>query len=268
MLMACSDKKDDNYIARVFSEKLYFEEVADAFAPNLSKSDSLTLLQKLVNDWIIREVKLHRAKQNNKSKNDEIERLVDEYRNDLLLYHYESDIVAQNLDTVITVEQMRQYFYDHPQNFELKKNILRLMFVKIKSDSKLLKKARYLIKSEESDGRIELSDFCQQNADNWFLDDAVWLDFNDILKEIPIKTYDEEQFLQNNKYFEITEGHDTYLIFIKDYRIKNSVSAFEFEKENIKSIILNKRKIELLKKMQSDLKQEAELNKDIENFVK
>jgi hypothetical protein len=44
-----------------------------------------------------------------------------------------------------------------------------------------------------------------------------------------------------------------YLVRFKDFKIKESVSPLNFEKQRIRDIILNKRKIELINRMQEDI---------------
>jgi hypothetical protein len=193
---------------------------------------------------------------------------VQSYRNDLMIYQYEKELFNERLDTNVNESQMRAYYESNKLNFTYKKNILRLVFVKVRDDEKLLKQFRALVRSAGAENKDELAALSRQYADNWFLDDEAWLDFDDIIKELPIKNYDEEQFIQNNKYFEIKEGHFVYLVNIKDYHLRNALSDYAFENENIRKIILNKRRIELLRKMEADLRSEAESKKDIENYTR
>jgi len=50
------------------------------------------------------------------------------------------------------------------------------------------------------------------------------------------------------------------------FKIKDNLSPLGFEKENIRNIMINKRKMELIDKMQNDLYKEAEKNNDFEIF--
>ena len=163
---------------------------------------------------------------------------------------------------------MKEYYEKNKNNFELKKNLVQITFVKITESSQALVQIRNLFRSSRISDKEKLAALCVKYANNSFLDDEVWLDFNEILKELPIKNYDQEQFLRNNKFLEIAEGNYIYLINIKAYRIKNSISLMEFERDNIRSILLNDRKLKLLKEMELTLMKEAELNKDIEKYSK
>ena len=112
-----------------------------------------------------------------------------------------------------------------------------------------------------------LSNYCYQYADNFFLDNNNWLLFDDVLKEIPMKLYDKEAFLQSNRHIETQDSTHYYFVNIKGFMTKNSISPLSFEKENIKSIILNKRKVELIKKMREDIYNDGVKNKSFEIFM-
>jgi hypothetical protein len=69
--------------------------------------------------------------------------------------------------------------------------------------------------------------------------------------------YDKELFLQNNRFVEVQDSLNYYFVNIKGFKIKNSLSPLSFEKENIRSIILNRRKLDLVAKMKEDVYNEA-----------
>ena len=74
--------------------------------------------------------------------------------------------------------------------------------------------------------------------------------------------------LKNVKTIELEDSLSFYFVYIKDYKLKNDVSPLSFETHNIKNIIINKRKLNLITKVSSDLYQEANINKDIEIYDK
>ena len=50
----------------------------------------------------------------------------------------------------------------------------------------------------------------------------------------------------------------TYYVRILDYKVSDEASPEELEHDNIRAIILNRRKLDILNKMQADLMSEAE----------
>ncbi len=112
-------------------------------------------------------------------------------------------------------------------------------------------------KGDDPDNQQKLFDLCSKYAVNFFIDSDVWLYFNDILKEVPLETYDQRAFLKSNRNIEAKDDNFIYLIKIIDFKLKESTSPLSFERENIKSIIVNKRKIDIINKMHKEVYDDA-----------
>jgi hypothetical protein len=268
---SCNKKnanKNEGAIAKAYNEFLYPTDIKGLLSISLSAADSERVMKSYIDNWIKNKVLAHKAEENLSDEEKNVQQQLDEYRNSLLVYKYQMKLVAERLDTNITDDQLRAYYEKNKNNFELKKNLVQLTFVKMDEASPMLNQIEKLFRSSRISDKEKLSELCSKHANNSFLDDEVWLDFNEVIKELPIKNYDQEHFLRNNKFLEIKEGNYIYLVNIKAYRIKNSISILEFEKDNIKNILLNERKINLLKEMELNVLKEAELNKDIEKYTK
>ena len=255
-------------LAKAFNDYFYPSDIKGMLSTSFSAADSERVVKHFIDEWIKNKVLAHKAELNLSDEEKDVQKKLDEYRNSLLIYKYQLKLVAERIDTTISEAQLRDYYEKNKNNFELKKNLVQLTFVKIDQSSVMLSQIKNLFHSSHLADKEKLSSLCSKHANNFFLDDEVWLDFNEILKELPIKNYDQEQFLRNNKFLEINEGNYIYLINIKAYRIKNSLSLMEFERDNIKSILLNERKLKLLKEMEINVLKEAELNKEIERYPK
>jgi len=61
---------------------------------------------------------------------------------------------------------------------------------------------------------------------NYYDDDQSWVYFDDILKEIPINTYNQEHYLNNNKYIQLDDADMVYFIKILIFKIRSTTSPF------------------------------------------
>jgi hypothetical protein len=272
-LSACSylQKKNKNeIIARVYDKEFYKEDIGNIIPNGTSSKDSLSILRNYLDNWVRQGLILHKAESNISDQlvNEDIDKQLEDYKNSLITYAYERELVRQKLDTVVTDNEIERYYNEHPDNFTLKDNIIRVLYLKLGKKDPKINKVKSWYKSESKSDRALLEAYCHQNAINYFLDDNTWLLFDDLLKEIPIKTYDEEQFLKNNRYVEIQDSSGFYLVNIKGFKIKDSLSPLSFEKENIRNMILNKRKLALIGEMEKNIYQEALKNNDFEIFIK
>ncbi len=143
---------------------------------------------------------------------------------------------------------------------------MKINFLKVPINAPKTKKIKKLFLSDKEKDWTELKEYAHQYAEKFYFDEDEWIQLNDLRKEVPISIVSADFFKQNNHI--ITEDSlALYFILFKDYRLKGSVSPLSFERDNIKNIILNKRKLNLLKKVKLELYQQALLNKEIQIFI-
>ena len=260
-----TDKKKDA-VARVFDKYLYRSELIDVVPKGISYQDSITVAKNYIDGWIRQHIVLKKAESNLEENRKNVEKQLADYRNSLITFAYEKELIEQRLDTVVSDQEIEEYYNNNKTNFELKDNIIKVLYLKVNKKTPKLNKAKEWYKSEVPKDRQLLEDYCHQYALNFFLDDNTWLLFDDLLKEIPIKTYDKEQFLKNNRFIEIEDSTSLYLVNIKGFKIKDSTSPINFEKENIKNLILNKRKLSLIDEMDKKAYEDAMKNNEFEIY--
>ena len=156
----------------------------------------------------------------------------------------------------------------YEQNFQLRSNIIRLRYVKLPAKTPNLDKARKWYRSDKDDELDKLAKLANLYAVNYLLDDNNWLIFDEVLKEIPLSGYSADDFNRNKRYFEINDGQYIYLVAVKGFMMKESKSPLSFEMDNIRKIILNKRKQALIELMQQDIYNDAIQKNEVEIFEK
>jgi len=255
-----------NAVARVYGNYLYPEDIAGIVPAGSSKQDSLSITTNFIQNWIRQKVVLHKAEENLDNEKKDVEKQLEEYRNSLITYAYEKALIGQKLDTSISQNEVEQFYNLNQSNFELKDNIIKVIYLKISNKSPKIERVKQWYKSDNKRDRALLTEYCHQYALNYYLDENVWLLFDDLLKEIPIKTYDKEQYLQNNRNIEIEDSTNVYLVSIKGFKIKNSVSPLSFEDNNIRTMIINQRKLKMIEQMEQQAFDIAKKNGDFEVY--
>jgi len=260
ILNACSNlfrsDGDDRIVARANDKYLRISELADRIPDGLSERDSITLAENYISKWIQNEILTQKAKESLKSDEQDFTKQLDEYRNSLLLFTLEQKLVSQYLDTVITQGDIEAYYMENRGQFELKGNIVKFDFVKISKRSRHLREFRNLLKSDNPDNVIKLADYAEKNAtDYWFAKE--WVSFNDLLDEMPLEVDNQALFLRRTTYAEAEDSLFIYLVRINDFKTADSISPIEFEKDKIRNIILNARKIDLIEKKRQEFIDQA-----------
>lgn len=225
--------------------------------------DSIRITDQFVKNWIRKELLVKEANSNVRIDQSEIDRKVSDYRYTLLSYEYQKLMVQRSLDTLITEKEVHEYYEQNTDNFTLRQNILRGRFLKVNKDAPKKNDIRRWIKSNRPQDIESLKSYAFQFADNYSLEDSVWLKLDDIIKSSPFSTISNKvQFLRRNRYVEEADSTYLYLLKIEEYKISKEASPLEFVQEGIRDIILNKRKVALAKGLENDIYERAKENED------
>jgi hypothetical protein len=269
ILTSCSyflKKKTERILARVNSEYLYESDLNGVIPNGTAASDSVNLARNFIDTWVRQKLIIQQAENNLSTQKMDFTVQMENYKNSLIIFEYEKELVKQKLDSVVSDEEIESYYVSNQQNFLLKDNIVQIQYVKLPLNSSNSKQIRKLLSSDNSEDKTRLSEMAEKYAADYFLDDQNWLLFNNVMNQIPVKTYNQEEFLKYHRDVEVQDSAYTYLVRFKDFKIKESISPLSFEKVRIKNIILNKRKIDLINKMHQDVYDHALKNNDFEVF--
>jgi hypothetical protein len=253
-------------IARVFDLYLYPSDVEGIVPKGTSSGDSVLLVQSYVENWIRQSVILKQASDNVEMDKEALEAQLETYRQSLIIYSYEQQLIAQNLDTTVTPLQIKNYYKENSNNFELKQSIIKASYAVIPKNALKIENAKRWFNSSKEKDRNELETYCMQFSPNYNLVDTNWIYLDELTKGIPLNRFSETSILQKNNYINFSDQEFVYLVKIKDFMYKEEVSPLEFEIDNIKNIIINKRKVELINKMENDVYQKARNENDIELY--
>jgi hypothetical protein len=259
-----TDQTGEGAVAKAYDAFLMPEDLEGVVPAGASREDSAAAASAYVENWIRQQTVLHLAELNLDEEQKQVEKKLEDYRKSLLIHAYEAELVRQKLDTNVSEEEIESYYQANKKNFELRDNIIKVVYLKLSKKAPKIGKARELFSSTRPRDREALADYCRQYAVNYFLDDNTWLLFDDLLKEIPIKTYDKEQFLQNNRNIEIEDSTFLYLVSIRGFMIRNSTSPLSFERNNIRTLIINERKLKLIGEMEQQAYEEARKKGEVE----
>ncbi|MCB0480308.1 MAG: peptidyl-prolyl cis-trans isomerase [Flavobacteriales bacterium] len=260
-------KQDGKLLARVGNKYLYSTDIQGAIPLGTDSLDSLTMVNKHVNNWVEKELILQKADLNLSSEQKDFTKQIEDYKNSLITYAYEQELIRQKLDTNVSDEEIDRYYKANPDNFQLKRYIVKVKMIKVDREAPKIGKVKDWVASEDPDDFARLEEYCLQFSSLCLLEDN-WMFFDELTRLAPIRTIDVEQYLKNNKFVEIEGEQFLYFMYFYDYRLKNSLSPIELEYNRIKNVIVNKRKLLLLSNLRQDLQKEAMNNNMVEYFIK
>ena len=244
---------DRTVVAEVGNERLYLDQINEVIPAGMDSNDSTLMADDYVKKWVKKELMIKKAEENLTDEQKDLSQEIEDYKNSLIIYKYKNELIKQRMDTVVTDEQILEYYLANPDNFNLLQNIVKAIFIKIPNEFANPQQLKDLCNDTSPEGLNELRDFCYQYAKGFdiFMDN--WVNFDVVLKNIPKEVPDPEQFLTHNNLIEMKDADYYYLVSIQDYKLKNELAPIEYVRENIKNLLLNRRKIEFLKQMEDNV---------------
>ncbi len=269
LLAGCSFfelRPDDTMLARVHGSRLYLDDISPLIPKGASSQDSAAFVHRYVDRWVQQQVFLYQAQQNMSVNRAEIDQRVSEYRNTLIMHAYESELAIGEMDTVVTDSEIVSYYEENEQHFILKDNIVRVNYIKLPLNVADHSFVRGLYRSENEDDLTRLENYCLENAATYYVGVDRWLIFGDIAMDMPLEIEAEPAYLRNNRYAEITDEYYRYFLYIGEYRLKGDISPLDFERENLRMLILNRRKRQFLENKRREFFNQAVEANNVETY--
>ena len=266
LAVSCRQGGDDSpVVARVYGHELHKSDLAGLVPQGVTADDSAAIVASYIDQWVRQTVVLSKAEKNVKQ---DFSRQLGEYHNSLLIYAYERQIVEQLLDTVVTDAQMEEYYESHGSQFLLKSSIVKAVYVSAPKNNKADGKLRSLVckQSFRDEDIVEMQSLATKVDGQGNYDGDTWMPFYSLQSVVPLTTYNEGLYLKQNRSIVLADDSLRWYVRILDYKVTDEVSPFELQRDNIRAIILNHRKLEILDKLQADLVGEAEKGGHVERI--
>ena len=263
-LISCSEKGEkNNIVARVYNIYLYEDDLSEKMPNNMTKEDSILFRSSFINSWAMEQLLLQKAKINIGDENKEIRALIEKYEKELLIDKYKQAVVQQKLDTVFSEEDLNEYYQNNKAIFRLNENLIQLKYIYIDKDINDEAEIIRLFKSSNDEDIDELIDR-ELEFNSFNFNDSIWISQSDVMKRLPFLK--SERKLKKNKFMQKEDSLGVYLLAINKVRYRNDIAPESYVIPTIKRMILHKRKLELVKKIEQTLVSDAIEKKQFELY--
>jgi len=258
---SCKTGKDQESripLAKAGNVILYYDEIPDQIKEGLIPADSIATIQNYIKKWAKRELMFQKAESNlSQELRNEIEQHLEETRLNLVVYEYQRIMMLQKMDTIISQEELQNYYSINSNSFILTSNIVKALLIKLPVETPDINKIKMLARSDNQKDIQELESLCYQFAEKFDYFNEEWITMDRLSLELKEDISNQENFLKRNNYYETSDSNSVYLIKIYDYRLIGNLSPFEYVEEDIKRIIWNNRRIEFIEALENGIYSEA-----------
>ena len=257
------EKNTSEVLAIVNTEKLFRIDVTSVLPKNINRADSLVLANSYIQNWAIKRLLLAKAKNNSSLETvNQIEGLVQDYKESLLINNYKDQLVKQKLDTVVSDQEIEEYYLLNKENFKLNEELVKIRYLHI--DNNLIDEGEILSLFKSNDIN-DLEELEKQELSFKFhqFNDSTWTQLDKVLLKLP---FSKDKLLKKSKFIQKQDSIGLYLATIKDVLPRNSIAPISYITSTIKQMILHKRKIELLRDIEKIIVKDATQNNNFKIY--
>lgn len=248
--------KNEEPLARVYDKYLYGSDIEGLLHEGISAEDSAQIVDDFIDNWMRRNLILKVAEDNVQGHLDEIDKQVQDSREALIISAYERQWLRQNLDTIVAFDSVRKYFDDNQQDFILKSDIYKLSYAIVPSSVKSADSIKYWYAKGVEKYQSALERYCSGNCTGYSINSGKWLSEDDLFNLLPYDLYAGGRF-RTKGVVEWSDDESRYLVKVDEFYKAGEIGPFEYYQEQVKDIIIHKRKTEMVKNIYQQIYSEG-----------
>ncbi len=245
-------REGDKLLAKVYNKSLYLSDLEGIIPEGSPASDSALITTAYVQRWIRDQLLMYEAERNI-PKDLNIDKLVRDYRASLVRFNFEEQIIAEKLDSTVSEAEMKAFYENNKDQFQLENTILKCQLLKLPPNAPQneLNKLWY---SRSSSDQNKLRNYAKQWAALALLDPEKWYKLEEVAALLPKGTLTSDN-VGSRREGTLSDGDFRYYYRVLETVHGKETAPFEYVKEQASKVILHKRKQELLERWKEDLYQ-------------
>ncbi|MDE7374954.1 MAG: peptidyl-prolyl cis-trans isomerase [Odoribacter sp.] len=257
-LLSCQQNASQQTpVAQVFESVLYQSDIAPFIPKGTSSEDSILMAKNYIRNWVTQKLLLHKAIENLPSEELHIRKLVEDYRQSLIIHQYKQKLIEQRLEDDISDEEIKKYYTEHENNFILATPIVKAVFFILPQNTPNLKEVRQWFNSDKATDQESLEDYCLTHARKFDKFYNQWTEAKFLLNLMPgdYKTLNNSILSQKN--IEREDKGNRYFLKIREMRKEQTIAPLEYVRNEITLILKNKKKLQFESELEKQINQEG-----------
>ena len=249
---------DEDVIAAVDGVELRIADVMRDMPEGITGTDSATFVRMYVDNWVLNRLKMKRAEEVLTSSED-IERLVEGYRQSLMMRQLDQYYIDKMLDVEITDKQISAYYRAHSAAFRLDHNVVQGVVVKVPKTFRNITTLTTAIKnSAKAEDWAELEALAEKHSLSVTTMPSQWVSYSDFLSNLPTersRTYND--LISKSTVQQMSSDDALFYFIITDRALKGELAPIASVESDIRRRRYAERRDEVVKEYEAELKRKS-----------
>lgn len=260
------DSSEGNAVARVGDEYLYQKTIIE-ITNSVSPEDSAEIAENFIQSWIREQLLIQKALQNLNEQQLNFDQQLRDYRNSLIIYAYQNELIKQKLDTNVSQADIEDYYNEFNRNFILKTDIARYQLIKTKFSAPQQDSIQLWMQDLSQETNESLRNYCLQFAEKCHTDVDQWLSLKSLKENLPLKeSQDIQSVIESLSYRVYSDSVISSHLNLIEVKKQGELAPISYVRAQIKDIIVNKRRLELLDKVGEEIYEEGTIKNKYETY--
>ena len=243
----------DTTIARAGGKDLRLGDVRSVVPQGLSGDDSAAFMKVYIDRWVLKQLKLQEAETLFSSSAGDIDKMVEEYRQALLIRQLDQHYGDRSIDTVFTADEIAAYYNAHKAEFKLERPLVKGRIVRFPVNHRQSFKLRELVKASSADRLQDLADICAKN-DFELKEFAEWTPWSDFAANLPLRQgMASEQLIRPGEAQHLRDNESHYYFCVTEGAGRGQTAPLETRRATIRRILFNLRQAEVIRSHEEEL---------------
>ena len=244
----------DTTLARAGGSELKMRDVESVVPKGVTGEDSAAFMKVYIDRWVRKQLKLQEAEILFSASADDIDKMVEEYRQALLIRKLDQHYVDRSIDTTFTENEIAAYYNAHKADFKLDRTIVKGRIVRFGEGYRQAAKLKTLMGARSEAQQQDFRDICEKN--DFTVDDFrdQWIDFPEFLSYLPtLRSQSYDSVLATAAVQEMRDSHAHYYFQIDAVLREGEPIPLERLRGTIRRILFNQRKGEIIRAHEEEL---------------
>lgn len=247
-------------VAEAGSAKLKRADLDMVIPGGISPEDSARLAKQFINTWALDQIFLERAEQQLSKAEMDVTKELEAYRRSLLKFRYEQLYINERLDTLVTDDEVQEYYETHKDRFVLQRPVVKARFIRIAEDSPVLKTIKKKMSSDEAEDILEADSLAFSSAYRFATWNNAWIDAATLAREFGQESASVLASMKTGWIERTDTSGISDIAYISEITPKGEMSPIEYSTPFIKDMIISARKQSLITSLERDLLEDARVN--------
>lgn len=263
---AASELFRGEVVARVGDHRLHRSQLESYIPAGVSPEDSASLARQYIQTWAEDLLLLDMAEEQLSDQEKDVSAELEEYRKSLIKYRYGQLYIQQRLDTLITDEEVTEFYKQNQNRFRLERPILRSRYLVIPADARSVKVLKAKMSSNDEVEVMETDSLAASVAIKYVNAGETWqdalvvareagMDYSTLVKGLKASAFPKNHFVEATD-----ESGILHAVYVAELVQEGKTAPQEYCEERIRDLILSARKHALEEGLEKDLLEDARIN--------